>query len=118
MLVIVFLSSDGFPKMNQNKWKLNFDCVDGLAIEKYSLLSHTYEEKERREDRSREWSTYRAYVLDVGPSGPNGVHVMIVWLVVLLSITVTASDMIADGVAHSMANTHMKSAVITVNGLV
>lgn len=50
--------------------------------------------------------------------GPNGVHVMIVWFVVLFSITVTASDIIAAGVAHKIANTHIKSAVITVNGFV
>lgn len=43
---------------------------------------------------------------------------MIVWFVVLLSITVTASDIMAAGVAHTIANTHINKAVITVNGFV
>lgn len=62
--------------------------------------------------------TYWAYVLDVGPSGPNGVHVIIVWLVVLFSMTVTASDRMADGIAHIIASNHINIAVITVNGFV
>lgn len=54
----------------------------------------------------------------MGPSGPNGVHVMIVWLVVLFKIRVTASERMADGIAHIIASTHMSKAVITVNGFV
>lgn len=58
--------------------------------------------------------TYWAY--DDG--GPNGEHVKIVWLVVLFNTMGTTSDIIAAGVAHTIASTHMNSAVITVNGFV
>lgn len=63
-------------------------------------------------------NTYWAYLFDVGPSGPNGVHVIIEWLVVLFSTTVTTSDIMAAGVAQMIARTQINSAVITVNGFV
>lgn len=72
------------------------------------------ESKRKSTEGSIRDCTYWAY--DDG--GPNGVHVKIVWLVVLFNTMGTTSDIIAAGVAHTIASTHMNIAVITVNGFV
>lgn len=62
--------------------------------------------------------TYFVYILVYAPGYPNGEQVSMVRLVSLFSTTGTTSEIMAAGVAHISANTHIMSAVKTVIGFV